>query len=58
MSGIIEEIQAWIDLAVYDIAIEVYNHEINFNNADPTSGQQVHSLNEIEDMVRTEMRCL
>lgn len=31
---------------------ELYNHELNFNNADPTSNMRCYSYSDIEEMVR------
>lgn len=31
-----------------DLAVEIYNSEDNFNNADPTSGQRCYELSDIK----------
>lgn len=33
---------------------ELYNHELNFNNADPTSGMRCYEEHEISEMVLQE----
>lgn len=37
---------------ITDLAQELYNHEINFNNADTTSGQRCFTYSEIDDEIQ------
>ena len=41
------------DYSFEDLANELYNHESNWNNADKTSGQSVHTEEELLDMIET-----
>ena len=39
-----------LEMAVEEILEDAYNHELNFNNADVTSGQRCYDEQEIEKL--------
>lgn len=47
-SVIKEEFEAWLE----SLTNELYCHELNFNNADTTSGQRVYSEGELKDHIK------
>lgn len=49
-----EKIREQLDEGVdrENISQELYDHEMNFNNADPTSGMRCYDVTEIEMMIQ------
>ena len=52
---VLESVKQWVDedldMSMDDVVTELYNSELNYNNADKTSGQTVFTRQELESEV-------